>query len=108
MKEAEQRLLLDRGEAGVVVDYLAERPLKLRQWTGYDPNATYFLWGGPLGPQAHPLVGFLGPRRMAGQGAGCGSGDPPHRAGSVQKTAAKDFAVIRRDGREWKLSAPEF
>ena len=37
-------------------------------------NATYFLWGGPPGPQAHPQAGFLGPRRMAGQGAGCGSG----------------------------------
>jgi hypothetical protein len=77
VKEAEQRLLLDRGEAGVVVDYVAERPLKLRQWTGYDPNATYFLWGGPPGPQAHPLVGFLGPRRMAGQGPAAGQGTRP-------------------------------
>jgi len=54
-----------------------------------EPNATYFLWGGPPGPQAHPLVGFLGPRRMAGQGAGCGSGDPPHRAGSMQSWKSK-------------------
>ena len=50
----------------------------------FKPNATYFLWGGPPGPQAHPLVGFLGPRSMVGQGAGRGSGDPPHRAGSVR------------------------
>ena len=36
---------------------------------GASANATCFLWGGPPGPQAHPLVGFLVPRRMAGQGA---------------------------------------
>jgi len=38
----------------------------------------------PLDREPTPLVGLLGPRRMAGQGAGCGSGDPPHRAGSVR------------------------
>jgi hypothetical protein len=37
VEEAGQRLTLDRGTAGVVVDYVAEKPLKLRQWTGYDP-----------------------------------------------------------------------
>jgi len=36
--EAAQRLLLDRGKAGVAVEYVAEQPLKLRQWTGYDPE----------------------------------------------------------------------
>jgi len=36
--EARQRLTLDRGAAGVIVDYASERPLKLRQWTGYDPE----------------------------------------------------------------------
>lgn len=35
---AGQRLTLDRGRAGVVVDYLSEAPLKLRQWTGYEPD----------------------------------------------------------------------
>ncbi len=35
--EPGQRLTLDRTAAGVVVDYVAERPLKMRQWTGYDP-----------------------------------------------------------------------
>jgi hypothetical protein len=38
VREGEQRLVLEREKAGVVVDYVAERPLRLRQWTGYDPE----------------------------------------------------------------------
>jgi hypothetical protein len=47
----------------------APRPASHAGLLGASANATYFLWGGPPGPQAHPLVGFLVPRRMAGQGA---------------------------------------
>jgi hypothetical protein len=36
--ESAQQLRLDRGRAGVLVDYLADVPLKLRQWTGYEPG----------------------------------------------------------------------
>jgi hypothetical protein len=36
-----QRATLDRGRAGVVVDYVAAAPLKIRQWTGYDPEPDY-------------------------------------------------------------------
>ncbi|MGH9672242.1 MAG: DUF4962 domain-containing protein [Bryobacteraceae bacterium] len=36
--EGAQRLVLDRGSAGVVVDYSAAAPLKMRQWTGYNPE----------------------------------------------------------------------
>ncbi len=36
--EGASRLLLDRGKAGVAVDYVAPQRLKLRQWTGYDPE----------------------------------------------------------------------
>lgn len=35
--EAAQQFRLERGNAGVLVDYVAGSPLKLRQWTGYDP-----------------------------------------------------------------------
>lgn len=33
-----QRLQVERGAAGVRVDYLSDTPLDLRQWTGYDPE----------------------------------------------------------------------
>jgi hypothetical protein len=36
--ELRQRLVLDRGEVGVVVEYAAPQKLKMRQWTGYDPE----------------------------------------------------------------------
>jgi hypothetical protein len=38
VEEQAQRLVLDRGTAGVVADYVAEKPLDIRQWTGYDPE----------------------------------------------------------------------
>jgi hypothetical protein len=45
LDEAQQRLVLDREKAGVVVDYLAQSPLKFRQWTGYtpEPDKKYLL-----------------------------------------------------------------
>jgi uncharacterized protein DUF4962/heparinase II/III-like protein len=41
LSEPGQRLVLDRKEAGVVVDYAAAEPLKMRQWTGYDPEPNW-------------------------------------------------------------------
>ncbi len=38
---AGQRLMLEREHAGVLVDYVAPEPLKLRTWTGYDPAPNY-------------------------------------------------------------------
>jgi len=32
------QLRLNRRKAGVIIDYVAERPVKLRQWTGYTPE----------------------------------------------------------------------
>ena len=34
-------LTLDRGKAGVQVDYISPTPVKSRQWTGYDPLPDY-------------------------------------------------------------------
>ena len=52
-----QRLVLDRGEAGVLVEYAAPQPLKMRQWTGYDPepDAEYLasVNRAPIPPQWH-------------------------------------------------------
>jgi hypothetical protein len=36
--ETGQRLTTNRNSAGVLVDYAAAGPLKMRQWTGYDPE----------------------------------------------------------------------
>jgi hypothetical protein len=52
-----QRAILDRGRAGVAVDYVAPQPLRLRQWTGYDPEPDYeYLKAAgnpPIPPQWH-------------------------------------------------------
>jgi hypothetical protein len=34
---AAQRLKLERGKAGVIVDYIAAEPLAFKQWSGYEP-----------------------------------------------------------------------
>jgi hypothetical protein len=36
-----QSLILDREKAGVVADYVSERRLKMRQWTGYEPEPNH-------------------------------------------------------------------
>jgi hypothetical protein len=57
MDESRQRLVLDRGEAGVIVEYAAPQKLKMRQWTGYDPepDAEYLssVNRKPIPPQWH-------------------------------------------------------
>jgi hypothetical protein len=37
LDESTQQLRIERGKAGVLVDYLSDGPLSLRQWTGYEP-----------------------------------------------------------------------
>jgi hypothetical protein len=37
MREQEQRLVVEREHGGVVVDYVADGRLRMKQWTGYDP-----------------------------------------------------------------------
>jgi len=36
-----QRLVLNRGKAGVAVDYVSGSPIKLREWTGYSPEPNH-------------------------------------------------------------------
>lgn len=36
-----QKLKIERERAGVLVDYIAPEPLKVRTWTGYDPEPDY-------------------------------------------------------------------
>jgi hypothetical protein len=121
----------------VVVDYVAERPLKLRQWTGYDPppDAKYLasIKSSGIPPQWHVEASSTDPAaeaftltvlrvyrrgRMPASQVGVERGpsslgirvvgsEQKEVAITFQKTAAKDFAVIRRDGREWKVGAVE-
>jgi hypothetical protein len=55
--EAGQRLTLTRERAGVVVDYHAAAPLRLRQWTGYEPEPDWKYLNDPsktrIPPQWH-------------------------------------------------------
>lgn len=66
LDEAGQKIVLDRGNAGVVVDYVAPEPLKLRQWSGYEPepDAAYFQSVGrnPIPQQWHVEAASSDPR----------------------------------------------
>lgn len=69
LDEAGGRATLDRGRAGVVVDYVADAPLKIRQWTGYDPEPDYEYLkaaGNPaIPPQWHLEAASPAPVRSA-------------------------------------------
>jgi hypothetical protein len=54
LSEGKQRLVLDRDQAGVVVDYVAERPLKMRQWTGYEPQPDHAYLASIKSPDIPP------------------------------------------------------
>ena len=66
LDETRQRIILDRGDAGVVVDYVAPELLKLRQWSGYEPepDAAYLQSVGrkPLPSQWHVEAASSNPR----------------------------------------------
>ncbi len=65
LDESRQRLVLDRGEAGVVAEYASSKKLKLRQWTGYDPepDAEYLrsVNRAPFPPQWHVEASSIEP-----------------------------------------------
>ena len=55
--QAGQHLTATRNSAGVLVDYVAAQPLKMRQWTGYDPEPDWeylkSVGNRPIPPQWH-------------------------------------------------------
>ncbi len=131
INEAEQRLVLDRGEAGVVVDYVAERPLKIRQWTGYqpEPNREYLSTTGraDIPPQWHVEASSepagsaltLAVLRVHRRGRAPASRVLSQRDSSslsvrldgtettvTFRRAGSELAVLRRGGREWKVGQP--
>jgi hypothetical protein len=128
MDEARQRLVLDRGEAGVVVEYAAPEKLKMRQWTGYDPepDAEYLssVNRAPIPPQWHVEASSAGPTagaftvavlRTFQQGRIPQSGIRAERdasslrieAGNIEVRFQKGRVNIRKNGRDWTLALPD-
>jgi len=137
VKEADQQLILDRGEAGVVVDYVSEQPLKMRQWQGYEPQPDHSYLASIKNPgipmQWHVEAATAAPAdgsltltvlRPFKKGA------QPSTPVGVERTAAglnvtvstpgqsevkfafnlsgqKDFISVRSGSREWKVTRPE-
>ncbi|MBI1895781.1 MAG: DUF4962 domain-containing protein [Acidobacteria bacterium] len=132
-----QRLRIDREQAGAVVDYIAERPLEFKQWTGYspEPDHRYLASVGNPGfpPQWHLEAASVSPAASAFTVAVV----RPYRKGQtpagdirVERTSgaltlripgqnevtvvlrkpggtAPEFATVRRNGREWRIKAEE-
>lgn len=137
VKEADQRLILDRGEAGVVVDYVSEQPLKMRQWQGYEPQPDHSY----LASIKNPGIPMQWHVEAATTSPADGSfsltvlrpfkrGGEPSSAVRVERTAAtlgitvstssqpevsvvfnlsdpSDFLRVRSGNRDWKVSRPE-
>ena len=131
LDEPRQRLLLDRGGAGVVVEYAAPRPLKLRQWSGYEPapDKQYLdsIGSPPIPNQWHveadsgealrsaftvtvlrvfrrgqiPESHTLVDRSASSIGISAGR---PHEFSAVFEPGR---AHLRRNGRQWTIDYPE-
>ncbi len=136
VEEPAQRLMLDRGRAGVAVEYVAARPLKMRQWTGYDPEPDHKYLasvGNPgIPPQWHveaaaePAASAFTLTLMRVFRDGRRPSDAPRieRSGSTLrvrvtsaggeevaftfgKPGAREFAAVRRGARQWSISRAE-
>jgi hypothetical protein len=127
VEESAQRLTLDRGTAGVRVDYVAERPLRLRQWTGFDPEPDRELAATtglkPIPPQWHVEASSAQPAERAfvlmvlrvfrkGETppapvrAERGSAGLRLRVGGdieLSFAAERTFAAVRRGARQWRI-----
>jgi hypothetical protein len=137
LDQAAQRLLLDRGKAGVVVDYVAAQPLKLRQWTGYDPEPDYAYLASVgsqrIPPQWHVEAGSVepapgaftvtvlrvfregrkpaGPVRVERAGArlvvSLAASDGAEVSAAFFPAGGRQFAEASRGARRWKIARPE-
>jgi hypothetical protein len=122
------RLDLDRGKAGVVVQYLSEHPLTFRQWTGYDPppDMKYLqsVKNPPIPEQWHVETATRAPTASAVTATVLRvyqNGRKPAEDGTMkQQDGALTYlvgdaeivmraggAVVRRGGREWSVKIPE-
>jgi hypothetical protein len=137
VRDDEQRLVLDRGQAGVVVDYLSEHPLRIRQWTGYEPEPDHAYLASIKSPDIPPqwhaeaasreaadstfTLTVLRPyrrgrrpssavrveRRPAGIVLSANTPEQPEVNVAFDLTGCGDFLRILSGGREWKVRRPE-
>jgi hypothetical protein len=125
-KVNDAQLLLDRGKAGVQVDYVSRQPLKSRQWTGYDPAPDYkYLesvknqrtpdqWHVETATQdpASELTMLTVMRVFANgrvpEGAVRAKSDGEYEIGpATLRLDNSGTAVVKRAGREWKIRLPD-
>ena len=120
------RLTLDRGKAGVVVDYLSPVALKSRQWTGYDPPPDFkyldSVKAARIPEQWHVETGttdtatdlrvvtvmrvFAGGRAPQGEVRMTSNG--AYEIGSATlRLDGRKSATVRRGGREWQVPLPD-
>jgi hypothetical protein len=137
VREADQLLVLDRGEAGVVVDYVSERPLRMRQWTGYEPQPDHSYLASIKSPGIPPqwhveaastepadssfTLTVLRPYRRGAQpsspvraernpaGLGITVSTPAQAGVSVvfDRSRGAEFICVRSGSREWKVGRAE-
>jgi hypothetical protein len=121
-----RQLRIDRGKAGVLVDYVTEEPLSLRQWDGYDPppgsgkaaaldrkfpNQWHVEAGTKAASACALTIAVLRPYRagLAPAGAVKREGKRltiPSAGGTVEVKFgdAAEFASIRKGDRTWRLT----
>jgi hypothetical protein len=137
LSEDKQRLVLDRDQAGVVVDYVAERPLKMRQWTGYEPEPDHAYLASikspDIPPQWHveaanaeaadsaftltvlrpykhgrqPSSAVRTDRGPSGLAITVGTPEQPEVNVIFDLSGRGDFIKVRSGSREWKVTRPE-
>jgi hypothetical protein len=120
-----QQLRLDRTKAGLRVDYIAQEPLEMKQWDGYDPppgSGKAASLGKTFPNQWHVEAGtktaaaraftitVLRPYRKGQASAGGVKSEGkkltiPGASGSIEVAfgSSTEFAVVRKGGRTWRL-----
>ncbi len=131
--ESAQQLRLERGKAGVLVDYVADGPLSLQQWTGYEPapDMRYLASIGRadgIPPQWHVEAASKQPAERAWTVTVMRpyrQGDPAQGRVTAERTAAgmkvnvpgtqvsvelsregSTFAVVHKGSAQWRFSSP--
>ena len=137
VKESDQQLILDRGEAGVVVDYVSEKPLKMRQWQGYEPQPDHSYLASIKSPgipmQWHVEAATAAPadgsftltvlrpyrkgsqpstpvrveRNAGGLGVTVATPSLPEVSVTFDPSGQKEFIHVRSGGRDWTVARPE-
>jgi hypothetical protein len=135
VREGEQRLVLDREKAGVVVDYVSERPLRIRQWTGYEPEPDHAYLASIKSPGIPPqwhveaasaeaaestfTLTVLRPYKKGHQPSSAGrtertpgrlsitvsTPEQPEVTIVFDQSGGREFIRIKAGGREWKVKS---